>query len=201
MRRQAPTLGPPKRRGRSIRAAAALFLLALAAAGVPHLLGRGLPAPGKGTVADGIVVLTGGEYRIREGYRAWRAGEGRDLAILGAGVGINPERILPGRPTLTPGELQRIYVENWSENTLENAYSAKELASRRKYSRVILVTSRYHLPRAYLTFRKVLPAGVSLSVIPVDTDWREEGGIVRTVRLYVMEGWKYWWYRLFLFWE
>ena len=41
-----------------------------------------------------------------------------------------------------------------------------------KYSSVIIVTSDYHIPRAHLAFRKVLPRDVSLSAIRV----RPEGG-------------------------
>ena len=45
-------------------------------------------------------------------------------------------------------------------NTLENAFSAKTAVGEGKYSSVILVTSDYHIPRAHLAFRKVLPPDV-----------------------------------------
>jgi uncharacterized SAM-binding protein YcdF (DUF218 family) len=200
MRRQGQILlGPPLRR-KGLKITALVFLLPLAVAGFPHLLARTLPVAA-GTTADAILVLTGGEYRIQEGYIAWKEGKGKELYILGTGGGSRAERILPGRPALSPEELRRIHVEDWSENTLENAYSAKGVVSERKFERVILVTSRYHLPRAYLTLRTVLPPGVSISVIPVRSEWRDWGALARTLRRYVVEGWKYWWYRVFLYWE
>lgn len=200
MRNQAANLLRPMRRGRGFRIGTLCLLAAISGAGLPHILATRLPVP-SGEPADAILVLAGGEYRIQEGYRIWREGRGKELAILGAGGRGNPERILPGRPSLTPQDLRRLHVENWSENTLENAYSANELASQRKYARVVLVTSGYHVPRAYLTFRKVLPESVSVSVFPVETDWRGGAAFARAFRLYFVEGWKYWWYRIFLLWE
>lgn len=197
MRRQEQNLLRPPRRS---RIAALVLLLPLAAAGLPHVLARRLPVAA-GPPADAILVLSGGEYRIQEGYLAWKEGKGKELYILGTGGGARIERILPGRPSLSPEDLRLIHVEDWSENTLENAYSAKGVVSERKFGRVILVTSRYHLPRAYLTFRKVLPTGVSISVVPVRSEWRGWGALSRTFRRYVVEGWKYWWYRVFLYWE
>lgn len=200
MRRQGQNLLRSPRRGRGIKVTALFLLLVLAGAGLPHLLGRTLPAPA-GPPADAILVLTGGENRIQEGYRAWREGKGREIYILGTGGGARLERILPGRPSLSPEDLRRLHVESWSGNTLENAYSAKGVVSERKFARVILVTSGYHMPRAYLTLRTVLPRSVSISVIPVGSDWKAWGAFARTLRHYFVEGWKYWWYRLFLYWE
>jgi uncharacterized SAM-binding protein YcdF (DUF218 family) len=93
-------------------------------------------------------------------------------------------------------------VEGWSENTLENAFSARAAAEERGYSSVILVTSDYHVPRAFLTFRKVLPARVALSVRSVPSgDWDSPAESWRTARRYFLEGWKYWGYRILLRWE
>lgn len=166
-------------------------------AGVPHLVASRLPAP-SGPPADAILVLTGGENRIKEGYRAWKEGKGRELFILGTGGGARIERILPGKPSFSPEELGKLHVEGWSGNTLENAYSAKGVVSDRRFTRVILVTSGYHMPRAHLALRTIIPAGVSIAVIPVKPETREWGGFLRVAKLYFIEGWKYWGYRLFL---
>jgi uncharacterized SAM-binding protein YcdF (DUF218 family) len=145
-------------------------------------------------------VLTGGEGRIQEGYRAWSGGAARELYILGAGRRVPLAKIVPGISTIPAGALARIHVEGWSENTMENAFSAKSAVGEGKYSSVILVTSDYHVPRAALVFRKVLPQGVSLSAIRV----RPEGGpgaSWRWARRHFIEGWKYWGYRILLRWE
>jgi uncharacterized SAM-binding protein YcdF (DUF218 family) len=177
-----------------------LILLLAAGAAIPHLNTRTLPGP-RGERAGALLVLTGDENRIPEGYRAWREGKAGELYILGAGGGAKLERVLPGRPALSPEELRKLHIEGWSENTLENAYSAKGLVADRGFRKVILVTSDYHMPRAHLSLRTVLPAPVSIEVIPVRTEWKDRAAFPRTLRLFFVEGWKYWGYRLFLLWE
>lgn len=176
-----------------------LLLILIVPAAVPHLLALRNPGP-PSRPADAIFVLTGGEGRIQEGYRAWSSGAARELYILGAGRNVPVTRILPAAGTLPPEIVSRIHVEGWSENTLENAFSAKSSVGEGKYSSAILVTSDYHAPRAYLAFRRVLPRDVSLHVIRV----REEGasgGSWRWARHRFIEGWKYWGYRILLRWE
>lgn len=189
------------RKGKGLRST--LFTLGLilaAGAALPHLLAANLPGPVR-PPADAILVLTGGENRIAEGFRAWRAGTGRELYILGAGGKAKLDLILPGHPALTPDERRRVHIEGWSENTLENAYSAKSVVRERAFKRVVLVTADYHLPRAYLALRTVLPAEVSIAAIPVRSDWKDRNALPRTLRLFFIEGWKYWTYRFFLLWE
>ena len=172
-----------------------LFLLPA----VPHLLSLREPGP-PARPADAIFVLTGGEGRIQEGYRAWSNGAARELYILGAGRRVHVTRIVPEGSRIPAEALSRVHVEGWSENTLENAFSAKSAVAEGKYTSVILVTSDYHVPRAYLAFRKVLPPDVSLSAIRV----RPEGGAGATwrwARRHFLEGWKYWGYRILLRWE
>jgi uncharacterized SAM-binding protein YcdF (DUF218 family) len=192
-------LRPRTKRGVRI-AALVLLLLIAGGAGIPHLLEGRVPGPRRAP-ADAILVLTGDENRIPEGYRAWREGRAGELYILGAGGGARLDRILPGNPALTRAELRRLHVEGWSENTLENAISAKGVVAERNFRTVILVTSDYHVPRAHLAFRTVLPAAVSIDVIPVPSEWRGWAMFPRTLRLFFIEGWKYWGYRIFLPWE
>lgn len=193
-------LGAPRKKNRVRLAAIALVLLLAAGAAIPHLLARG-EAPSSGEAADAILVLVGGENRIPEGFRAWKEGKGKELFILGAGREATLSSILPAGTEVSPAELLRIHIEGWSENTLENAFSAKSAVVSRGYREVILVTSDYHVPRAYLALRKVLPPGVSISVIPVVSNWRRKGAWRRLPRLFLLEGWKYWGYLFFLRWE
>jgi uncharacterized SAM-binding protein YcdF (DUF218 family) len=193
-------ISPRKKSKWARRAFACIILLPVAVAAIPHLIARGVAEP-SGKAADAILVLTGGENRIAEGYRAWKEGKGRDLFILGAGREAKLSSILPGGSEVSPDSLPRIHIEGWSENTLENAFSAKSAVVSRTYRKVILVTSDYHVPRAYLAFRTILPATVTISVIPVKSDWRRRGAWYRLPRLFLLEGWKYWGYRLLLRWE
>ena len=200
MKAQSPHFSDRRRnRGSGFRKFLWLLAFLLLPPAIPHLFHARNPAPPP-RPADAIFVLTGGEGRIQEGYRAWSAGAARELYILGAGRNVPVSSILPAVGSLPAGMLSRIHVEGWSENTLENAFSAKSSVGEGRYSSAILVTSDYHVPRALLAFRKVLPPGVSLHVIRV----RGEGGAGapwRWVRRHYVEGWKYWGYRILLRWE
>jgi uncharacterized SAM-binding protein YcdF (DUF218 family) len=191
--------GSRRRGGRYLRGILYLLLLLFVPPAIPHLLALRDPGPPT-RPADAIFVLTGGEGRIQEGFRAWSGGAARELYILGAGRRIPVTRIVPEASRLPAEALSRVHVEGWSENTLENAFSAKYAVGEGRYTSAILVTSDYHIPRAALVFRKVLPPDVSLSAIRV----RPEGGAGvswRWARLYFVEGWKYWGYRILLRWE
>jgi uncharacterized SAM-binding protein YcdF (DUF218 family) len=176
-----------------------LLLLLLVPAAVPHLLFLRNPGP-PARPADAIFVLTGGEGRIQEGFRAWSGGAARELYILGAERRVPIARIVPEASRLPAEALARVHVEGWSVNTLENAFSAKTAVGEGKYSSVILVTSDYHIPRAHLAFRKVLPEDVSLAAIRVGPE-TGPGASWRWARLHFIEGWKYWGYRILLRWE
>ena len=194
-------MGPPPRRKKRVRrAVTVLILFSVAAAMIPHLLAKGESHP-SGKAADAILVLTGGEKRIAEGFRAWEEGKAEELFILGAGREATLSGILPAGAEIPPADLPRIHIEGWSVNTLENAFSAKTAVVSRRYRDVILVTSDYHVPRARLALRKVLPPDVSISVIPVVSDWTRKGAWWRLPRLYLLEGWKYWGYYFLLRWE
>jgi len=166
---------------------------------LPHLLAVRNPGPPI-RPADAIFVLTGGEGRIQEGFRAWSGGAARELYILGAERRVPIARIVPEASRFPAEALARVHVEGWSANTLENAFSAKSAVGEGKYSSVILVTSDYHIPRAHLAFRKVLPPDVSLFAIRVGPE-AGPGASWRWVRRHFLEGWKYWGYRILLRWE
>ena len=200
MKTQSPLFSDPRRRrGRSLRRVLSLLALLFLPPTVPHLLSLRDPGPPARSV-DAIFVLTGGEGRIQEGYRAWSGGAARDLYILGAGRRVPVSRIVPEGSRNPAEALSRIHVEGWSENTLENAYSAKSAVGEGRYSSVILVTSDYHVPRAVLAFRKVLPPDVTLSAIRVGAE-EGDGASWRWARRHFLEGWKYWGYRILLRWE
>jgi uncharacterized SAM-binding protein YcdF (DUF218 family) len=195
--RNVPVLG--RRRGKSLRWFLFLLLLLFLPPAIPHLLSSREPGPPT-RPADAIFVLSGGEGRIQEGFRAWSGGAARELFILGAGRSVPVKRIVPEELRIPDEALSRVHVEGWSGNTLENAFSAKSAVGEGKYSSVILVTSDYHIPRAVLAFRKVLPPEVSLSAIRVHPEGGP-GASWRWARRHFIEGWKFWGYRILLRWE
>lgn len=194
-----PFSGPRRRRGVFLRPVLSLLLFLILPPAIPHLISLRDPGP-PARPADAIFVLTGGEGRIQEGYRAWSGGAARELYILGAGHTVPITKIVPEGSRIPPEVLSRAHVEGWSQNTLENAFSAKSAVAEGKYTSVIIVTSDYHVPRAYIAFRKVLPPEVSISAIRVGPEGGP-GASWRWARRHFLEGWKYWGYRILLRWE
>ena len=76
---------------------------------------------------------------------------------------------------------ERLVLEEESTSTLEQAIAVSRLARQRGWRRVVVVTDRYHLPRALFLFRRM--------GVPADGDpargrggadwWRWLGGVAR----------------------
>src|SRR5690606_33901554 len=64
----------------------------------------------------------------------------------------------------------RIIAESRSRTTLQNAIEAERIVAEKKMTRVILVTSDYHMPRASLMFADTLK-GVELVRYPVASEF------------------------------
>lgn len=120
--------------------------------------GVGLPR------VDAIVVLAGGRGRIAVAgdlwnrYRELRGGSVPLLYFSGVGAQTTFRQI---QGLLRPGvtrELkpEQVVIENESSNTEQNALWLVRYARERGWNRVLLVTSRYHMKRAQLIFKKVL---------------------------------------------
>ena len=60
-----------------------------------------------------------------------------------------------------------IFTDVKSRDTLENAFFTKKICHKYDYKTVILVTSAYHMPRSYMTFKQA-----GLEVIPYPTDFK-----------------------------
>jgi uncharacterized SAM-binding protein YcdF (DUF218 family) len=138
--------------------------------------------------AEAIVVLGGGMRQQLE-PRPWHeVGEAGDRVLYAARLyqaGVAPVVIVSGgqgsleNPGLVPEASamtdmlvalgiprQAIIVESVSRNTYENALESARLLSAHGWTRVVLVTSAMHMPRACAVF-----ARQGLSVIPAPTDY------------------------------
>jgi uncharacterized SAM-binding protein YcdF (DUF218 family) len=147
--------------------------------------------------ADAIVVLTGGRGRVEEGLRLYQENKGRWLLFIGV------DRTVQKGDLLKRGEGQRdeneIILEKVSRNTLENAFYARDLIVKKEITSITLITSRYHMKRATLIFRNLLPKDVAIYPHPVDTKnlkmkWWNDGG---SFRLLFTEFYKYCLFRFF----
>jgi uncharacterized SAM-binding protein YcdF (DUF218 family) len=125
-------------------------------------------APADPPVADAIVVLTGGEDRIEAGIKLLAKRKGKRLLISG----VNPSTRAAEIERLT-GYDRRLFdccidFGYRAVDTITNAEETGAWAANWRFSRLILVTSSYHMPRSLLEFARVLP-DVELFPYPVVT--------------------------------
>lgn len=119
--------------------------------------------------ADAIVVLTGGAGRIRRGLELLTGGLGRQLFITGVNDQVDMDTIL----AMWPGEHNElitccISLGHEAHNTRQNAQEARKwITGVQNIKTVRLVTSSYHMPRALLEFRHILPPGIELLPEPI----------------------------------
>ena len=121
-------------------------------------------------VTDGIVVLTGGSDRLREGLRLLAEGKAKRLLISG----VSREAALPdllnaaGAPVGLSQPLIDccIAIGYRAGNTAGNASETAEWAAANGLRSLRLVTADYHMPRSLLEFLHAMP-GVLIVPHPV----------------------------------
>ncbi len=125
------------------------------------------PPPPLPARVDVIVALSGGSGRLDEGVRLLREGRAPLLFL----VGFQPRAVanrLEAEPDLAELAREgRILVEPRSVSTLDDARRTRALVLDRHARSVLLITSVYHIRRAKLAFRAVLPDTVALHTWPV----------------------------------
>jgi uncharacterized SAM-binding protein YcdF (DUF218 family) len=146
---------------------------------------------------DAIVVLTGGRGRVEEGIRLYREHRARWLYLVGVDPAVRKSDLFIEQAGKRGGE--DIVLEKSSRNTLENALYTRDLIARQKIRSLRLITSRYHMKRAILIFRSILPKDIAVYPYPVDSKnlkqaWWVHGG---SFRLLFSEFYKYCLYKAF----
>jgi uncharacterized SAM-binding protein YcdF (DUF218 family) len=146
---------------------------------------------------DAIVVLTGGRGRIEEGVRLYREQKARWLFLIGVDPTVQKKDLFKGGDGEMKGE--EIILEKVSRNTLENAFYSRDLIIKNDIRSIRLITSRYHMKRATLIFRNLLPKDVVIYPHAVDSKnlkakwWNDSGSF----RLLFTEFYKYCLFRFF----
>lgn len=145
--------------------------------------------PSAGGKADGIVVLTGGEYRIAEAMKLLAEGRARRLLISG----VNRKTTREGLRRLT-GRGEGLFeccvdIGYAAHDTIGNAEESRVWAERWGFKHLIIVTASYHMPRSLAELGRAMP-GAHLQPHPVvprnfriDSWWSHPG----TARLLVSE--------------
>ena len=152
-----------------IRFLAAMILVALAYALVFGLWVSLLPAtPDVTPEADGIVALTGGGPRLDAAVALFEKGTGQRLLISGVGLTTTREtlkNLAHGGPRFDCCA----DIGYAAEDTHGNAVEAAGWVHGHRFHSIVVVTARYHMPRAMREFSSVMP-DVTLLPYPVDQD-------------------------------
>jgi uncharacterized SAM-binding protein YcdF (DUF218 family) len=143
---------------------------------------------------DAIVVLTGGSQRLETGLAALEAGKARKLFVSGVHPGVSAADMFRGDPAASPLLACCIVLGHAADNTVGNAVETADWLRAEGYHSLRLVTANYHMRRALLEFRRVLPSGLVILPDPVYPEAAKHGQIWPwrgTARVIVVEYLKY----------
>ena len=176
-------------------AAATAIFLALFGVGLQYFVhelrndrSKIFSAAAEGGAPIGIVVATGGDGRIDKGVSLLRQNPSSRLLISGTGVGVEKDDIarlvIAHRGDQSQiNALMRCCIDlgETAINTQGNAREAADWAEKHGFRAVILVTADYHMPRALIEFRRLMPR---VEIIPY-----------AVMRWEFVEGAPFWWSR------
>ncbi len=168
-----------------------VLLLALGFVRFLTLAAAGPAEPERPT--DGIAVLTGGAERVETGLRLLREGRARVLLVSG----VHRDATLADmahRAAMGPGDLAgRVALGHEATSTRGNAAEIAAWARAERLGSLRVVTAGYHMPRALLELRRVLPDVAVLAHPVLPATLREAGaaGRLRTWSLLLREYLKY----------
>ncbi len=149
--------------------------------------------------SNAIVVLTGGMGRVEEGALLLLNRRAQYLILSGVHKESDLRAIL--FKTRLNIDASKTILENNSTNTYENAVEVAKIIRHKNFKDIILVTSRYHMKRAFYTFRKTIPPDVRIYVHPVsspnfnENNWYKD---INSIGIIVFEFVKFYWYLVWI---
>jgi uncharacterized SAM-binding protein YcdF (DUF218 family) len=125
-----------------------------------------LPTPAHVRPAQGIVALTGGDERLAAAVNLLEDREGQRLLISGVHQATTKAELK--KRTHGGARFDCCADMGYSaENTRGNAQEAANWAHAHRFSSLIVVTARYHMPRSLTEFQAAMP-DVKLEAYPVE---------------------------------
>jgi uncharacterized SAM-binding protein YcdF (DUF218 family) len=115
------------------------------------------------TPTDAIVVLTGGSQRIEGGLKLLADGKAKKLFISGVYQGVDTAEMLRLSRATPQWVACCVVLGHAADNTVGNALETALWLRHEGYRSIRLVTANYHMRRALLEFRRVVP---DVEIIP-----------------------------------
>ncbi|HBQ20394.1 MAG TPA: hypothetical protein DD708_00495 [Deltaproteobacteria bacterium] len=139
---------------------------------------------------DAVVALTGGRGRLSQALKLFTESKATVLFISGARNRTSVQAIFSSEE-LEKIDISKIYLEQESTSTYQNALQTRNYIIQHSLGSAILVTSNYHMKRAFFIFRELFPDNVEIIPYAVDAtsiSWK----------VIFLEYLKYYWYRIIL---
>ena len=116
------------------------------------------------TESSNIVILTGGTNRIKDGLKIVKGFNKTrkinfKILVSGTGKGFSKKSLINQiEPNFNPDLIECcIDLDSVSKNTFTNAIETSKWAHKNNINKFILITSNYHMPRAILEFKNIMP--------------------------------------------
>jgi uncharacterized SAM-binding protein YcdF (DUF218 family) len=159
---------------RSLLTWAAIIAVVLFVAGFWDFAHRVRAEPEPPPQSQAIVALTGGSLqRLSTGVRLLQEHKGERLLISGVNRVVTDEELLGEALNVDP-ELAACCIDlgRSAEDTLGNASETAAWAREHRYTKIILVTDDYHMPRSHAELSLALPEA-EIHPYPVRTRWTD----------------------------
>ncbi len=157
--------------------------------------------------SDAIIYLEGDSFfRVKRCVDLLKKGYAPVILISGTDdrphLGCYAAQVVAEKMVKMGAPRKKLILEDRSINTRDQAIEVLKIAKKKKWKKIILVTSLYHQPRAYLTFVGTMKeVGMRLKIIndPVrGLSWFEQGprgtrvnilrGEIKKINLYLSKG-------------
>lgn len=150
------------------------------------------------TSIDAIIVLAGGEGRIQEAIDLYERYKPGHFIISGVGKKFNIKKYNSKTDLSTD---KAVIIEGRSQSTVENAIESARILQGKSPSKILLLTSTYHMYRSLYVFEKIFPPETEFYPYPVETpnftfnEWYKHP---KSMYLILKEFLKYQWYKTLL---